>query len=94
MEASRWVRRALGAYVAIAVAFLTLPQLVVIALLLAWGFPVHGVIVAALLAGQGACMLRLLRDPLRRAAWYNATGTTMYVFGMLASAFAARAMGG
>lgn len=31
MEASRWVRRALGAYVAIAVAFLTLPQLVVIA---------------------------------------------------------------
>lgn len=73
---------------------MAVPQLVVIALLLAWGFPVHGVIVAALLAGQGACMLRLLRDPLRRAAWYNATGTTMYVFGMLASAFAARAMGG
>ena len=28
-------------------------------------------------------MLRLLRDPRRHAPWYNATGTTLYVLGML-----------
>ena len=70
------------------------PQLVVTALLFRWGFPIHASIVAVLLCGQALCMLRLLRDPLRRASWYNATGTTMYVFGMLASAFALRALQG
>jgi chlorophyll synthase len=73
---------------------MAVPQLLVIALLLRWGFPIHASIVAALFAGQVICMLRLLQDPLRRASWYNATGTTMYVFGMLASAFALRAMQG
>ena len=70
------------------------PQLFVIGLLIHWGFPVHAACVAALLAGQVLCMGRMLRDPLRFAAWYNATGTTMYVFGMLAAAFALRVLGG
>ncbi len=70
------------------------PQLVVVGLLFWWGFPIHALIVAALIAGQAACMLRMLRDPLRLASWYNATGTTMFVFGMLASVFAVRAMAG
>lgn len=70
------------------------PQLVVIALLLTWGFPIHALVVAALLVGQGLAMLRMLKDPQGRAAWYNATGTTMFVFGMLACAFAIRAMQG
>ena len=38
-----------------------------------------------------AAMRRLLRDPRRFAPWYNATGVTLYVLGMLASAFAVRA---
>jgi chlorophyll synthase len=33
-------------------------------------------------------MLRLLDDPRGRAPWYNATGTTLYVLGMLSTAFA------
>jgi chlorophyll synthase len=73
---------------------MALPQVVAIVLLLAWGFPVHAIIVVALLAAQLACMTRLLRDPLRFAAWYNATGTTLFVLGMLACAFAIRAMQG
>ncbi len=73
---------------------MALPQLAVIGLLLFWGFPIHALVVTALLTGQAACMLRMLGDPLRFAAWYNATGTTMYVLGMLASAFAVRAMQG
>lgn len=70
------------------------PQFVVIGLLASWGYPPHALIVAALLVGQVVCMVRMLRDPLRHAAWYNATGTTMFVLGMLAAAFAIRAMQG
>ena len=33
-------------------------------------------------------MLRLLRDPKAYAPWYNATGTTLYVIGMMVTAFA------
>ncbi len=64
------------------------PQVVVVALLVSWGHPWHAGIVAALLLAQGALMVRLLREPKAQAAWYNATGTTLYVLGMLATAFA------
>jgi chlorophyll synthase len=37
-------------------------------------------------------MKRLLSDPRKHAAWYNGTGTTLYVLGMLVSAFAVRAV--
>ena len=70
------------------------PQFVVIGLLIHWGQPVHGLIVAALLLAQGVLMIRLLDDPRGRAAWYNATGTSLYVLGMLACAFALRAFAG
>ncbi len=73
---------------------MAVPQLAVVCILLFWGFPIHALIIAVLLTGQAGCMLRMLKDPLRRASWYNATGTTMYVFGMLASAFAIRVMQG
>ncbi len=64
------------------------PQVVVICALLAWGRPLYAVMVGALLAAQLLLMVRLLRDPKANAPWYNATGTTLYVFGMLACAFA------
>jgi chlorophyll/bacteriochlorophyll a synthase len=64
------------------------PQIVVIALLLYWAAPIHAAIVAALLVAQGALMRPLLKTPRAKAAWYNATGTTLYVLGMLAAAFA------
>jgi chlorophyll synthase len=32
----------------------------------------------------------LLEKPRERAPWYNATGTSLYVLGMLVSAFAVR----
>jgi chlorophyll synthase len=73
---------------------MALPQIGVIALLVAWGRPWHAGIVAALLAGQGALMVRFLDDPKGRAAWYNGTGTTLYVLGMLAAAFALRPLVG
>jgi chlorophyll synthase len=33
-------------------------------------------------------MPALLREPRAKAAWYNATGTTLYVLGMLVTALA------
>jgi chlorophyll synthase len=49
--------------------------------------------VALLLVAQLGLMTRLLRDPRAKAPWYNATGTSLYVIGMLVSAFALRGIG-
>ncbi len=68
------------------------PQLVVIALLALWGAPIHAAIIAASLAAQLVCMARWLGQPRALAPWYNATGVTLYVLGMLASAFAVRGL--
>ncbi|MBS0579156.1 MAG: chlorophyll synthase ChlG [Proteobacteria bacterium] len=65
-------------------------QAVVIALLLLWGNYAHAVLVSLLLLAQLVLMSRLLRSPRERAPWYNATGTTLYVLGMLVGAFALR----
>jgi chlorophyll/bacteriochlorophyll a synthase len=65
-------------------------QGVVVGLLWVWGNPRSAAIIAALLIAQLALMARLLRDPRGRAPWYNATGTSLYVLGMLAGAFALR----
>jgi chlorophyll synthase len=73
---------------------MAVPQLVVIGLLLAWERQGHAALVAALLAGQCALMARFLKSPRERAAWYNGTGTTLYVLGMLVAAFALRPLAG
>ena len=66
------------------------PQIIVISFLMSWGFPKHGYAVAALLLVQIILMFRLLRRPKELAPWYNGTGTTLYVIGMLVTAFALR----
>jgi chlorophyll/bacteriochlorophyll a synthase len=62
------------------------PQIAVVALLFFWGMTLSAGIVGALLLVQFGLMARMLRDPKALAPWYNATGTTCYVFGMLAAA--------
>ena len=78
---------------ALACAVMAVPQVVVIGLLLRWGFPLHAAGVVVLLGAQAVLMPRLLAAPREQAPWYNATGTTLYVLGMLVTAFALRAMG-
>lgn len=73
---------------------MAVPQVVVIGLLVAWEREAHAALVAALLAGQLALMVRFLKSPRERAAWYNGTGTTLYVLGMLVAAFALRPLVG
>ena len=72
----------------LACAVMVVPQVVVIGLLFVWGNRIHAGIVALLLIAQIELMAQLLRSPRERAAWYSATGVTLYVLGMLVSAFA------
>ncbi len=67
------------------------PQAVVVALLALWSHPFYAAGVAALLAAQLALMGRLMQSPREKAPWYNGTGTTLYVLGMLVTAFALKA---
>lgn len=67
-----------------------LPQLVVVGLLFAWVQPVHAATVAGLVMVQITLMVRFLEDPIARATWLSALGVTVYVSGMMVSAFAAR----
>ncbi len=65
---------------------MAVPQVVVAALLWSWGLPITAAIVAGVLAVQCGLMSRLIGDPRGKAPWYGATGVTLYVLGMLASA--------
>ncbi len=70
----------------LASAVMAVPQGVVVLLLWRWHLAVPALAVAVLLAAQLALMPRLVADPAARAPWYNATGVSLYVFGMMAAA--------
>ena len=74
----------------VACVLMAVPQVVVVALLAAWDRPYHAVAIAALLLAQALLMRKLLDAPRDKAPWYNGTGTTLYVLGMLVTAFALR----
>ncbi len=74
----------------LACAVMAIPQGVVIGMLLQWNRPIYAGFVGTSLLLQLVCMQRLLKDPKKYAPWYNATGVTLYVLGMLASAIAIR----
>ncbi len=69
---------------------MALPQVIVIACLIAWGRPCYANLIGLSLAFQFFLMNRLLKNPKEQAIFYNATGTTLYVLGMLVAAFALR----
>jgi chlorophyll synthase len=78
----------------LACAIMAAPQVVATALLVSWGHPFHAGAVAVSLIAQCVLMRRLLGDPRKYAPWYNATGTSLYVLGMLVSGFALGAHSG
>jgi chlorophyll/bacteriochlorophyll a synthase len=71
---------------------MALAQCLVIALLVVWGRPWHGLAIFVLLLAQFAAMRVLLSDPKGRAPWYNGAGVTLYVAGMMITAFAIRTL--
>ncbi len=72
---------------------MALPQLVVMIYLLQLGDRMAAGIVGALLVVQLVLMARFVRAPIERATWFSGFGVTLYVLGMLASAFAIRGLG-
>jgi chlorophyll synthase len=71
---------------------MAMPQVVVIALLAFWDRPIHAAAIGAVLLLQVWAMRVLLTDPKGRAPWYNGTGVTLYVGGMMIAAFAIRTL--
>ncbi len=69
-----------------------LPQAVVIALLFAWDKPTHAIAVGVVLLIQVGLMIRFLGSPRERATWFSGLGVSVYVTGMMISAFAVRAL--
>ncbi len=76
--------------VVVACAAMALPQGVVMVLLSLWGKPIEAALIAVLLLTQLVLMGKLLRQPREKAPWYNGTGTTLYVLGMMVTAVALR----
>ena len=70
----------------VACLFMLVPQLVVIGLLLQWQLSLFAAAVGAVVVAQLLAMKRLLSDPRRLAPWYNATGVSLYVLGMMSAA--------
>ena len=85
------VRLGVATAARVACAVMIIPQVFVIMLLLQWRYLYHAGAVGVLLIAQVLLMARFLETPRERAPWYNATGTSLYVIGMLVSAFALRA---
>ena len=71
---------------------MVIPQVLVICCLALWDRPYHGLAVLGLLLAQLAAMRVMLRDPKAKAPWYNGTGVTLYVAGMMVTAFAVRTL--
>jgi chlorophyll/bacteriochlorophyll a synthase len=67
-------------------------QLAVILLLVLSNQPVHAAVVAALVVAQALLMCHFLQNPVERAIQYSAFGVTLYVAGMMVSAFALRGL--
>ena len=82
----------LGPVAAVRVACLMMivPQVIVVVLLDVWGHVPSGGLITLSIAAQLLCMRRLMEDPRRYAPWYNATGVSLLVLGMLVAAIAIR----
>jgi chlorophyll synthase len=74
----------------VACIIMALPQFVVVGLLLSWGAPLHAMAVGAILVTQIVLMKKFLAEPVAKALWYSSLGVTIYVSGMMISAFALR----
>ena len=72
--------------------FMALSQIAVVAALTVWQRPWHAFAVALILLVQLLMMIRFLRNPREQATWFSAMGVSVYVTGMLISAFALREM--
>ncbi len=69
---------------------MAIPQIIVALLLAHWGATFPAALVMLSIACQFLLMQKLLSDPAKQAPFYNATGTSLYVLGMLVTAVGVR----
>jgi len=86
------VQLGIGGAARLTCAMMLFAQSIVVVALWTWGLPVYAGIVAALSVAQVAVMPTFINSPRERAPWFNGTGISLYVLGMLVSAFAVRSL--
>jgi chlorophyll synthase len=77
----------------VAAAFMLLPQVIVVVLLLIWGKPNYAMVIVALILGQIFLLRDFLKRPIEKALFYSGFGVPILVSGMMVSAFAVNSLG-
>ena len=77
----------------VAAAFMLLPQVIVVVLLLIWGKPNYALVIGGLIAGQIFLLRDFLKKPIEKALFYSGFGVPILVSGMMVAAFAVNGMG-
>ena len=77
----------------VAAAFMLLPQVIVVILLLIWGKPNYAMVIVALILGQIFLLRDFLKRPIEKALFYSGFGVPILVSGMMVSAFAVNSLG-
>ncbi len=77
----------------VSAAFMLIPQVIVLALLLMWGKPIYAMVIAGLILGQIVLLRDFLKRPVEKALFYSGFGVPIMVSGMMVAAFAVNSMG-
>ena len=77
----------------VAAAFMLLPQVIVVVLLLMWGKTNYAMVIVALILGQIFLLRDFLKRPIEKALFYSGFGVPILVSGMMVSAFAVNSLG-
>jgi chlorophyll synthase len=76
----------------VAAAFMLIPQVVVLCLLLSWGKEMYALVIGLLIVAQVILLRDFLKRPIEKALFYSGFGVPVLVAGMMVSAFAATGM--
>ena len=77
----------------VSAAFMLLPQVIVLALLLMWDKPNYALAIGALMIGQIFLLRDFLKKPVEKALFYSGFGVPLLVSGMMVAAFAVNSLG-
>jgi chlorophyll synthase len=76
----------------VAAAFMLIPQVVVLCLLLSWNKEIYALVIGLLIVAQVILLRDFLKRPIEKALFYSGFGVPVLVAGMMVSAFAATGM--
>ena len=77
----------------VSAAFMLIPQVIVLALLLMWDKTIYAMVISGLILGQIVLLRDFLKRPVEKALFYSGFGVPILVSGMMVAAFAVNSMG-